>query len=82
MKLVFHRFRQKLTYPEPVTSYNASELRQAVINGPDTWPGAIQVQNEDGSLISLIGMTLEQRKAIANQLLTLMEVIQLLVKSL
>ena len=29
-----------------------------------------QVQNEDGSLISLIGMTLEQRKAIANQLLT------------
>lgn len=63
-------FAKKLTYPEPVTSYNASELRQAVINGPDTWPGAIQVQNEDGSLISLIGMTLEQRKAIANQLLT------------
>lgn len=28
------------------------------------------MQNEDGSLISLIGMTLEQRKAIANQLLT------------
>lgn len=59
-----------MTYPEPVTSYNVSELRQAVINGPDTWPGAIQVQNEDGSLISLVGMTLEQRKAIANQLLT------------
>ncbi|KAK7684721.1 hypothetical protein QCA50_012304 [Cerrena zonata] len=63
-------FAKKLTYPEPVTSYNASELRQAVINGPDQWPGAIQVQNEDGSLQSLIGMTLEQRKTIANQLLT------------
>lgn len=63
-------FAVKLTYPEPVTPHNASELRQMVINGPDKWPGAIQVQNEDGSLISLIGMTLEQRKTIANQLLT------------
>ncbi|CDK29787.1 unnamed protein product [Kuraishia capsulata CBS 1993] len=63
-------FATKLTYPEPVTSYNAAELRQAVINGPDIWPGAIQVQNEDGSLLSLIGMEAEQRKAIANQLLT------------
>ncbi|ABN68025.2 alpha subunit of RNA polymerase I [Scheffersomyces stipitis CBS 6054] len=63
-------FAKKLTYPEPVTAHNAAELRRAVINGPDKWPGAIQVQNEDGSLISLIGMTLEQRKTIANQLLT------------
>lgn len=63
-------FAVKLTYPEPVTAYNVAELRQAVINGPDKWPGAIQVQNEDGSMVSLIGMTLEQRKAIANQLLT------------
>jgi len=63
-------FAVKLTYPEPVTAYNVSELRQAVINGPDKWPGAIQVQNEDGTMVSLIGMTLEQRKAVANQLLT------------
>lgn len=63
-------FAVKLTYPEPVTSYNVSEMRQAVINGPDKWPGAIQVQNEDGSMVSLIGMTIEQRKTIANQLLT------------
>ena len=63
-------FAKKLTYPEPVTDYNVAELRQAVINGPDKWPGAIQIQNEDGSLISLIGMSLEQRKALANQLLT------------
>lgn len=63
-------FARKLTYPEPVTAHNAAELRQAVINGPDKWPGAIQIQNEDGSLISLIGMTLDQRKALANQLMT------------
>ncbi|CDF90606.1 ZYBA0S07-04940g1_1 [Zygosaccharomyces bailii CLIB 213] len=63
-------FAKKLTYPEPVTAYNIAELRQAVINGPDKWPGATQIQNEDGSLVSLIGMTLEQRNALANQLLT------------
>ena len=63
-------FATKLTYPEPVTSYNAAELRQAVINGPDKWPGATQIQNEDGSFVSLVGMSLEQRKALANQLLT------------
>lgn len=63
-------FAVKLSYPEPVTSYNVSELRQAVINGPDKWPGALQVQNEDGSMVSLVGMTLEQRKTIANQLMT------------
>ncbi|CAR27697.1 hypothetical protein ZYGR_0N01820 [Zygosaccharomyces rouxii] len=63
-------FATKLTYPEPVTSYNIAELRQAVINGPDKWPGATQIQNEDGSLVSLVGMTLEQRNALANQLLT------------
>ncbi|CAI5756906.1 unnamed protein product [Candida verbasci] len=63
-------FAKKLTYPEPVTQHNAAELRQAVINGPDKWPGAVQIQNEDGSLINLIGMSLEQRKTLANQLLT------------
>ncbi|ODV83616.1 hypothetical protein CANARDRAFT_9435 [[Candida] arabinofermentans NRRL YB-2248] len=63
-------FATKLTYPEPVTAYNVAELRQAVINGPDKWPGAIQVQNEDGTLVNLIGMTLEQRKAISKQLMT------------
>lgn len=63
-------FAVKLTYPEPVTAHNVSELRQAIINGPDKWPGAIEVQNENGYVTSLIGMTIEQRKTIANQLLT------------
>ncbi|AAS52294.2 ADR374Cp [Eremothecium gossypii ATCC 10895] len=63
-------FATKLTYPEPVTAYNIAEMRQAVINGPDKWPGATQIQNEDGSLVSLVGMTSDQRKALANQLMT------------
>lgn len=63
-------FAVKLTYPEPVTSHNVAELRKAVINGPSKWPGAIEVQNEDGHIVSLVGMTLEQRKTVANQLLT------------
>ncbi|OBA23182.1 beta and beta-prime subunits of DNA dependent RNA-polymerase [Metschnikowia bicuspidata var. bicuspidata NRRL YB-4993] len=63
-------FAVKLTYPEPVTAYNVNELRQAVINGPDKWPGATQVQNEDGSMVSLLGMTVELRKTLAQQLLT------------
>lgn len=63
-------FAVKLTYPEPVTPNNVAELRRAIVNGPDKWPGAIQVQNEDGTMVSLVGMALEQRKAVANQLMT------------
>lgn len=63
-------FAVKLTYPEPVTAHNVNELRQAVINGPDKWPGATQIQNEDGSLTSLESMSLEERKSIASQLMT------------
>lgn len=63
-------FAVGLTYPEPVTSFNFHEMRQAVINGPKVWPGAVNVKNEDGSMVNLAALTLEQRTAIANQLLT------------
>jgi DNA-directed RNA polymerase I subunit RPA1 len=63
-------FAKKLTYPEPVTANNVAEMRQLVINGPKIHPGAAIVQNEDGSKVSLDRMTLEQRTALANQLLT------------
>ncbi|WOO77423.1 DNA-directed RNA polymerase I subunit rpa1 [Vanrija pseudolonga] len=63
-------FAKKLTYPEPVTPMNVHEMRQLVINGPKVHPGASIVQNEDGTQISLDRMTLQQRTAIANQLLT------------
>lgn len=63
-------FAVGLTYPEPVTSYNFHEMRQAVINGPSVWPGAVSIKNEDGSMVNLESMSLEQRTALANQLLT------------
>lgn len=63
-------FAVRLTYPEPVTAHNAEELRQSVINGPDVWPGATMIQNEDGRSVSLHGMSLEHRTALASQLQT------------
>lgn len=63
-------FASKLTYPEPVTTHNVAMLRKCVINGADKWPGAVLVQNEDGLVVLLSGMTLEQRKTVANQLMT------------
>uniref|UniRef100_A0A1X7UR34 DNA-directed RNA polymerase n=1 Tax=Amphimedon queenslandica TaxID=400682 RepID=A0A1X7UR34_AMPQE len=60
-------FATRLTYPEPVTFWNWSELSKAVINGPHVHPGATHVQNEDGSLILLRNE--RQRKAIAKTLL-------------
>lgn len=62
-------FAMKLTYPEPVTSHNFRELQQAVINGPDKWPGAATIENENGQIVNLKKKTVEERVALANQLL-------------
>lgn len=62
-------FAKKLTYPEPVTSHNFKELQQAVINGPDNWPGAAAVENENGQVINLKNKTADERLSLANQLL-------------
>ncbi|GLB34003.1 putative DNA-dependent RNA polymerase [Lyophyllum shimeji] len=63
-------FARKLTFPEPVTPVNFHELRQQVITGPRGYPGASMVEYEDGRQQSLDKLTVEQRTAIANQLLT------------
>ncbi|KIV94969.1 hypothetical protein PV10_02682 [Exophiala mesophila] len=63
-------FAKKLTYPEPVTSHNFEELSRAVINGMDKYPGAAAIENENGMVLSLKRKTLDQRKALAKQLLT------------
>ena len=42
-----------LTVPERVTKWNIERLRQAVINGPETWPGANYVIRPDGRRIDL-----------------------------
>ncbi|GAA6061623.1 hypothetical protein JCM10212_000965 [Sporobolomyces blumeae] len=62
-------FARKLTFPEPVTPHNVNQLRQMVINGPHQHPGASFIQMEDGNLISLDRMSLEERTAQANKLL-------------
>jgi len=62
-------FAKKLTYPEPVTNHNFWEMKQAVINGPDKYPGAAAIENEMGQVISLKFKSLDERTALANQLL-------------
>lgn len=63
-------FARKLTFPEPVTSHNFKDMQQAVINGTDKWPGASAIENENGQTINLRNKSLEDRVALANQLLT------------
>ncbi|WFD27804.1 DNA-directed RNA polymerase [Malassezia nana] len=63
-------FAKRLTYPEPVTPHNVELLRQLVINGPDVYPGAHAVRAEDGTETLLKHLSLEERTALANQLLT------------
>ncbi|KAI9756426.1 MAG: hypothetical protein M4579_003848 [Chaenotheca gracillima] len=62
-------FAKKLTYPEPVTTHNFFDLKEAVKNGPEKWPGAAAIENEMGQVMSLKSKTLEERQALANQLL-------------
>ncbi len=63
-------FAKKLTYTEPVTSHNFMELKQLVINGPNKYPGAMAVEDENGQVTRLKSKSVEQRLALANQLLT------------
>ncbi|KAF2791962.1 DNA-directed RNA polymerase I subunit RPA1 [Melanomma pulvis-pyrius CBS 109.77] len=62
-------FAKKLTYPEPVTNHNFYDLKEAVLNGPDKWPGAVAIENESGQVIALKKKNYEERQALANQLL-------------
>ncbi|KAF2218814.1 hypothetical protein BDZ85DRAFT_307063 [Elsinoe ampelina] len=61
-------FAIKLTYPEPVTDHNFQELKEAVMNGPFVWPGAVAIENENGQVINLQLKNAEERTALANQL--------------
>ena len=62
-------FAKKLTYPEPVTNHNFYDLKEAVLNGVEKWPGAAAIENENGQVISLKTKNFEERQALANQLL-------------
>ena len=63
-------FAKTLTYAQPVTPWNAAELRAAVVNGPNVHPGATMVQEASGELIDLSKRTHAQRMAIAKRLLS------------
>lgn len=67
-------FAKRLSYPEPVNDRNVADLRRAVANGPDVYPGALLVEKEDGSVIRLDPTSRVQREAVAKQLLTPSEV--------
>jgi len=62
-------FAKKLTYPEPVTTHNFDELKEAVKNGPRKWPGAVAIEFENGQVVLLKDKTDEERQAMANLLL-------------
>ena len=62
-------FAKKLTYPEPVTNHNFYDLKEAVLNGPNKWPGAAAIENENGQVINLRHKSYDERLALANQLL-------------
>jgi DNA-directed RNA polymerase I subunit RPA1 len=63
-------FAKKLVYPEPVTSHNFQAMKAAVENGPDKYPGAAAIENENGLVMNLRFKTADQRKALAKQLMT------------
>ncbi|KAL5527693.1 hypothetical protein ACEPAG_6494 [Sanghuangporus baumii] len=63
-------FARKLTFPEPVTEHNVHIMRELVTNGPNKYPGASIVELENGARLSLENMNVEERRALANQLLT------------
>nr|XP_031847048.1 DNA-directed RNA polymerase I subunit RPA1 [Nomia melanderi]XP_031847057.1 DNA-directed RNA polymerase I subunit RPA1 [Nomia melanderi] len=63
-------FALKLTYPTPVTPWNVVHLRQLVLNGPDVYPGAVLIENEDGRIQRISPDDAVQREATAKRLLT------------
>ena len=63
-------FAKGLSYQVPVTSWNVSELRQLVLNGPDVHPGAVMVEDEFGRKTMLEASDRAQREGIAKTLLT------------
>ncbi|KAI4500568.1 hypothetical protein M0802_004530 [Mischocyttarus mexicanus] len=62
-------FALKLTYPVPVTPWNLLELRKLVLNGPNVHPGAVVIENEDGTVQRLNPIDVTKREAVAKRLL-------------
>ncbi|KAJ9577716.1 hypothetical protein L9F63_005709, partial [Diploptera punctata] len=63
-------FATKLTYPVPVTPNNVLELRHLVINGPKVHPGAVLIDNDDGTITRIDPNSRKQRVVLSKLLLT------------
>lgn len=59
----------KLSYPVSVTEFNCKELMKYIRNG-SKYPGAVSVELFNGKIVRLYDMPLENREALASQLLT------------
>lgn len=64
------RFATQLSYPQPVTSWNVRKLRQAVINGPNVYPGALFVEDSRGVKTDLSRLSKHRRIALSKRLLS------------
>jgi len=61
-------FAKTLSYPERVTDFNKERLSEAVMNGPDVYPGANYVIDCNGQQFSLKSMKEGKRKGLAKML--------------
>ncbi|ORY65285.1 RNA polymerase Rpb1 [Pseudomassariella vexata] len=57
-----------MTYPERVQRENIAKLRQCVINGPKTYPGAQQVIKQDGDETYKVSLRFGDKKRVAESL--------------
>ncbi|KAL0236963.1 hypothetical protein PCE1_000360 [Barthelona sp. PCE] len=63
-------FAKKLSFPEPVNPHNKEQLKQMVINGPETYPGANYVEDQNGRLYNLGTCSEDRRLQLAKSLTT------------
>ncbi len=54
-------FAKRLSFPEAVTPWNVERLRQLVMNGPHTHPGALAVEDCAGRVVALSRMDAKAR---------------------
>ena len=63
-------FAMRLSFPEVVTHYNYERMAAYVLNGADTYPGAVAVEDmTTGIVVHLSAKTQHQREVVAKQLL-------------
>ncbi|XP_055901789.1 DNA-directed RNA polymerase I subunit RPA1 [Eupeodes corollae] len=62
-------FARKLSFPVPVTPWNVAELRKLVMNGPEKYPGANFIEDENGFTFLIPANNASKRESYAKLLL-------------